>query len=190
MTEEETMKVAAEEPAETQAESAKAADATPTEKAPDAATQAYIAEMAAAMKKADEFKDAFMRERADFQNYKKRIETQMKDLRENAAVETMMSLLPIIDDLERALVNTPAEMKEHPWVEGVGGIQRKFQKLLDDKGVMVIDPVGEAFNPNQHEAVAMGDDGNTESGHVIETLQKGYIRGERVLRPAMVKVAN
>lgn len=181
------MKVAAEEPTVSPAEADTAADAAP---APDAATQAYIAEMAAAMKKADDFKDAFMRERADFQNYKKRIETQMKDLRDNVAVETMLSLLPIIDDLERAMANTPPEMQDHPWMSGVNGIQRKFQRLLEEKGVIVIDPVGQHFDPNQHEAVVMEDSDSVESGHVVETLQKGYARGERILRPALVKVAN
>ena len=181
------MKVAAEEPASAPEATATSEDGETTT---DAATQAYIAEMAAAMKKADEFKDAFMRERADFQNYKKRIETQMKDLRDNAAVETMLSLLPIIDDLDRAMANTPTEMKDHPWMGGVNGIQRKFQKLLEEKGVVVIDPVGQLFDPNQHEAVAMEDSDTIESGHVVGTLQKGYARGERILRPALVKVAN
>jgi molecular chaperone GrpE len=181
------MKVATEEATNTAVEADTTAETTD---APDSATQAYIAEMAAAMKKADDFKDAFMRERADFQNYKKRIEAQMKDLRDNAAVETMLSLLPIIDDLERAMANTPPEMKDHPWMSGVNGIQRKFQRLLEEKTVMVIDPVGQPFDPNQHEAVVMEDSDNVESGHVVETLQKGYARGERILRPALVKVAN
>lgn len=184
------MKVAADAQDNAAADAEATAEAPATESTQDAATQAYIAEMAAAMKKADEFKDAFMRERADFQNYKKRVDTQMKDLRDNAAIETMLSLLPIIDDLERAMANTPTEMKDHPWMSGVNGIQRKFQRLLEDKGVIVIDPVGQPFDPNQHEAVATEDSNTVESGHVVETLQKGYVRGERVLRPAMVKVAN
>lgn len=144
----------------------------------------------AARKEAVEYKEGWLRERADFNNYKKRVEGQMKDLRDGAAVEAMLALLPIIDDFERAMANVPPELKDHAWMNGVGGIHRKFQKTLEDKGVTVLDPVGQVFDPTRHEAVVTEASSEIESGHVIATLQKGYVRGERVLRPALVKIAN
>lgn len=145
--------------------------------------------LATARKEAAEFKEGWLRERADFNNYKKRVETQMKDMRDSASVEALLTLLPIIDDFERAMANVPAELQTNPWMSGVGGIHRKFQKALEDKGVTVLDPVGEVFDPNRHEAVVTEESSEVESGHVIATLQKGYARGERVLRPALVKIA-
>lgn len=145
--------------------------------------------LATARKEAAEFKEGWLRERADFNNYKKRVEGQMKELRDNAVVDAMLNLLPIIDDFERAMANVPPEMTDHPWMNGVGGIHRKFQKTLEEKGVTVLDPVGQVFDPNQHEAVTTEESTDVESGHVIATLQKGYARGERILRPALVKIA-
>jgi len=145
--------------------------------------------LATARKEAAEFKEGWLRERADFNNYKKRVEGQMKDLRDTATIEAMLTLLPIIDDFERAMANVPPEMKDHPWMNGVGGIHRKFQKALEEKGVIVLDPVGEVFDPTRHEAVTTEESSEVESGHVIATLQKGYVRGDRVLRPALVKIA-
>ncbi len=149
-----------------------------------------IEQLDAARKEAQDFREGWLRERADFANYKKRIENQMKDMRDNAAVEALMTLLPVIDDFERAMANVPDGLKDNPWISGVGGIHRKFTRLLEEKGVTVIDPVGQLFDPTQHEAVMKEDSDKVESGHVTETLQKGYTRGERVLRPAIVKVAN
>jgi molecular chaperone GrpE len=140
-------------------------------------------------KEANEYKEGWLRERADFNNYKKRVEAQMKDLRENAVVDAMLNLLPIIDDFERAMANVPPEMEDHAWINGIGGIHRKFLKTLEDKGVTVLDPVGEIFDPTRHEAVTTEESSEVESGHVIATLQKGYARGERILRPALVKIA-
>lgn len=141
-------------------------------------------------KQVADFRDGWLRERADFANYKKRAEQQLKDSAQNAAVEALLSLLPIIDDFERAFTSVPAELAENPWMSGVSGIQRKFLKLMDDQGIVVIDPVGQPFDPNRHEAVGMEASDKVESGHVTVTLQKGYARGEKVLRPALVKVAS
>jgi molecular chaperone GrpE len=157
--------------------------------APVQAADAAAVALEAARKEAQEYKEGWLRERADFANYRKRVDNQMKDLRDAAAVESLMGVLPIIDDFERAMANVPPEWKEHPWLNGVGGIHRKFLRLLEEKGVAILDPAGQPFNPSQHEAVVMEDSETVDSGHVIETLQKGYIRGDRILRPALVKVA-
>ena len=158
--------------------------------APSNSSGAPAAEVAALEKKAKEYMDGWMRERADFANYKKRVDTQLRDSAQNAAVEALVTLLPVIDDFERAMANVPPELAGNPWLNGVSMIQRKFQKMLDDQGVTILDPVGDVFDPSRHEAVGMEDSDQVESGHIAVTLQKGYLHGDRVLRPALVKVAN
>lgn len=143
-----------------------------------------------AQKQAQEYLDGWQRERAEFSNYRRRVERELKDSQQNASTDLLKGLLPIIDDFERALSSAPADMQNHPWMNGVTLIYRKFQKMLDDQGVTVIDPVGEVFDPSRHEAVGTDSDTNVESGHVTATLQKGYLRGDRVLRPALVRVAS
>jgi molecular chaperone GrpE len=146
-------------------------------------------EFAALQKQAKDYFDGWQRERADFNNYKRRVEREMKDNQQNATSATLIALLPILDDFERAMANLPEEMKGQPWLEGIAAIQRKFMKLLDDSGITIIDPVGEVFDPNRHEALGTDVGSNVESGHITVTLQKGYANGDRVLRPALVRVA-
>ena len=147
-------------------------------------------EVATLQKQAQEYMAGWQQERAAFANYKKRVEREMKDVSQNAAVEAMIGLLPIIDDLERAMSNVPPEFEGNAWLNGMAAISRKFQKILDDRGVTIIDPKGQVFDPTRHEAVSMEDSSEVESGHITATLQKGYALGERVLRPALVRVAN
>lgn len=133
--------------------------------------------------------EGWQRERADFSNYKKRVEREMKEIHQNATSSTLMALLPVLDDFERAMSSLPEDLKGQPWLEGISAIQRKFQKILDDYGIVVIDPVGEVFDPSRHEALGTDSDTDMESGHVTVTLQKGYANGDRILRPALVRVA-
>lgn len=146
-------------------------------------------ELEAARSKAQEYFDGWQRERADFINYKKRVERDLRDANQNAAVDTLKLLLPILDDFERALASVPEDLRQQPWLEGVLAIHRKLQKTLEDQGITAVDPCGQAFDPALHEAVATDSDTDTPSGHVTETLQKGYLYGDRVLRPALVRVA-
>jgi len=126
---------------------------------------------------------------ADFQNYKRRVEREQKDMHQKTTLDTLVKVLPMFDDFERALANVPPELQGNPWMNGVSLILNKFQKLLDEADVIVIDPVGESFDPSQHEAVGRDEESDLPSGTVTATLQKGYLSGERVLRPALVKVA-
>ena len=98
--------------------------------------------------------------------------------------------MPVIDDFERAMSNVPEQLQGDPWVGGVGMILRKLNKVLEDYNVTVIDPTGEPFDPNRHEAIGMDDSSDMAAGHVTATVQKGYVLGDRVLRPALVRVAN
>jgi molecular chaperone GrpE len=99
--------------------------------------------------------------------------------------------LPVVDDFERAVGAIPEDEREKDWVAGIGLILRKLQTLLEEEGVQRIDPLGEDFDPNFHEAIG-ADEPSDEfaSGQVTVVLQKGYLKGDRVLRPAIVRVAN
>jgi len=99
-------------------------------------------------------------------------------------------VLPAIDDFERAASNVPEHLQGDPWVVGVTMVLRKFYKTLDEYDVKIIDPTGEVFDPNRHEAIGTEDSDSVATGHVTATVQKGYILGDRVLRPALVRVAN
>ncbi|MCY3798797.1 MAG: nucleotide exchange factor GrpE [Chloroflexi bacterium] len=143
-----------------------------------------------AQKEAKTNEDGWQRARAEFANYKKRNERERRELFQRAALDTLRSLLPIIDDFDRAFDNVPDEISDDPWIGGVSMIQRKFSALLEQYEVEAIDPTGGPFDPNLHQAIGAEDSDEVESGHVIETLQKGYRAGEQVLRLALVKVAN
>lgn len=138
---------------------------------------------------ANEYLEGWQRARAEFANYKKRIERDMKESYQNASADVLKDFLPILDDFERALANVPEELQGHPWISGVSMIHRKMNKLLEDYGVTIIEPTGQPFDPNLHEAVGMDDETEAASGTVTATMQKGYLVGERVLRPALVRVA-
>jgi molecular chaperone GrpE len=138
---------------------------------------------------AQEYLEGWQRNRAEFANYKKRIEREMKDSYGNAAGSVIKDILPAIDDFERAMNNVPEALKDDKWVGGVGMVLRKFNKILEDYNVTTVDPVGEPFDPNRHEAIGMDDSEDVAAGHVTATMQKGYVLGDRVLRPALVRVA-
>jgi molecular chaperone GrpE len=97
--------------------------------------------------------------------------------------------LDIVDDLERALKNHPQQGEGAAWAEGIEIIFKKLQSYLGHEGLTRIDPLGEIFDPNLHEAVTQEESNDHESGVIIEVLRPGYKLGERVLRPAAVKVA-
>jgi molecular chaperone GrpE len=135
---------------------------------------------------ASEFKDSWMRSQAEFQNYKKRIERDNETMYAGMKGDIIKKVLPALDDLERALQNRPAD---DAWASGIELIARKLQNILENEGVKRIGAEGAAFDPNFHEAISHEPADGVESGHVIEVVQNGYMLGERVIRPAMVRVA-
>jgi len=134
--------------------------------------------------------DGWQRARAEFTNYKRRTTQELADSKQKGALEAITKFLQVIDDFERAVENIPQELVEDPWVNGTALILKNMEKILDQYNVEPMDPVGEEFDPNQHEAVVMEDSDEYESGVVTATLQKGYRSGDRVLRPALVRVAS
>jgi len=142
-----------------------------------------------AQAKANEYLDGWQRARADFANYKKRAEKERDEAYQIAAVDTLRKLLPIIDDLDRAVSNVPGEKADDDVIKGFTLIHRKLVNLLENTGIKVVNPVGETFNPAFHEAIGQDESGDVPSGHVTTVLQKGYMYGDKVLRPALVRVA-
>ncbi|MBN1176295.1 MAG: nucleotide exchange factor GrpE [Dehalococcoidales bacterium] len=138
-------------------------------------------------KKAEEYLANWQRAQADFINYKRRSEQERQEFNAYANANLILSLLPVIDDLERALEAVPARYKKHDWVEGVRLVERKFKTILEGHGVKEIKAAGEDFDPNFHEALRQ-DSG--EEGKVIEEFQKGYMLKDKLLRPARVVVGN
>ncbi|MBX3064679.1 MAG: nucleotide exchange factor GrpE [Anaerolineae bacterium] len=143
-----------------------------------------------AQSKAAEYLDGWQRARADFANYRKRADKERDEAYQNAAAETLAKLLPILDDLDLAINNVPAERANDDVVKGFQMIYRKLGLLLEGAGIKVINPVGEPFNPTQHEALGEVPAGDVAAGHVASVLRKGYLYGDRVLRAALVRVAS
>jgi molecular chaperone GrpE len=135
--------------------------------------------------KAQSYLASWQRAAADFQNFKRRVEQERDELGRLASAALIINLLPLIDDLERALQNVDARLAGLTWVDGVRLIYRKFQALLEMNGVAEIEAEGQPFDPMVHEAVMFGEG---EEGKVQSVVQKGYLLGGRVLRPAMVVV--
>jgi molecular chaperone GrpE len=166
---------------------------------PDAATAAdqmtpaadeLQAQLEAARQEAAANLEGWQRALAEFQNYRRRTERESKDSYQNATADVLKALLPIVDDFERALERLPANVAGEPWLSGVQLIHRKFLKLLEDFEVSPLDPAGQPFDPIRHQALGTDDDSDLPGGTVTQTLQKGYVAGERVLRPALVRVAS
>jgi len=136
--------------------------------------------------KVSEYKDSWMRSQAEFQNYKKRIERDNDMLRATMKGDIVKKILPVLDDMERALQNRPTD---ESWGNGIELIVRKFQSVLESEGIKRIEAEGAEFDPNFHEAISNEPNDEVESGHVIAVVQNGYMLGERVIRPALVRVA-
>jgi len=134
--------------------------------------------------------EGWQRERAEFANYRKRSEADRNQLVFLTGVKIVEKLLPVIDDFDRALTNLPDDLKDNGWIEGVRLTRRKLVGLLEDEGLSPI-PVmpGDAFDPTLHEAITHEASDQFGEGQIIAEIQKGYRIGERVLRPALVRVA-
>ncbi len=143
-------------------------------------------QLAEAQTQAAEYKDGWQRALADFQNYKRRVDAEKGEAYRIAVGDIVKRYLPILDDLERALATRPADLA---WAEGIELIHRKWQTLLEGEGVTRIPAEGQPFDPNIHEAVGQEAVEGVASGTVIEVVRQGYLLGERVLRPAMVRVS-
>jgi molecular chaperone GrpE len=134
--------------------------------------------------------DGWQRARAEFANYKRRVEAERTELAASAGAEALKRVLPAVDDFERAMQTLPDDLNDHPWVNGVLMVQRKLNAALEQSGItpMATSP-GDTFDPNVHEAITHEDSDQFTSEQIIGEVQRGYKIGDRVLRPAMVRVA-
>jgi molecular chaperone GrpE len=136
----------------------------------------------------DALQDRLLRTAAEFDNYRKRVERERREHADAVAEGVLSDLLPIIDDLERAL-QTPASPEAQAYRTGVELIHKQMVDLLRKRGVTPIDTTGADFDPRVHQAVTQEQSDQHRDGQVMEELRRGYMLGERLLRPAMVKVA-
>jgi len=146
-------------------------------------------EIGALRAQTDEYLDGWQRSRAEFANYKKRVEREKEEMRAQVTGEILTHYLGVIDDLERALKDRPVESESNAWAEGIELIFTKLKAILESEGVEPIVAEGKIFDPNFHEAVTYEENDDHRDGEVIEVIQRGYKLGDRVLRPAMVRVA-
>jgi len=138
----------------------------------------------------DEKTDQWLRSRADFENYKKRVLRDATRTKQDAMINILKIFLEISDDLERALKHSPEDKNAQGWVDGIGLIYQKLLNKMKNQGVerMEVNP-GDEFDPNIHEAITQEDHPDFEDGQIIEVLQPGYKISDRIIRPAMVRVA-
>ena len=139
--------------------------------------------------KADEYLDGWQRARAEFANYKKRILKENTEIHQVARGDVIKIYLDILDDLSRALDERPTQGEGKSWSEGIELIVQKLQSRLETEGVKPMNPLGEDFDPNIHEALMQEESDEYDSGQIIAVVQEGYWLGEKVLRPALVRVA-
>ena len=150
-----------------------------------ASTGADVAEL---QKQRDDYYDRLLRKTAEFDNYRKRTDRERQQLSEAAAADLLQELLPLVDDLERAL-KTDVAAETEPLRRGVELIHKQLLDVLRKRGVRPIDVLGADFDPHYHMAVSHEPAQGRREGEIIEEFRRGYMLGDRLLRPAMVKVA-
>jgi molecular chaperone GrpE len=139
-------------------------------------------------KERDDLYDRLLRKTAEFDNFRKRVERDRKDMIEWAAADVISDLLAIVDDFDRALA-AEAPPEAQSFKAGLELIQRQLAELLKKRGVSTVDPLGADFDPHVHQAVAYEEVAGAREGEVVGVMAKGYKLGEKLLRPALVKVA-
>ena len=149
-----------------------------------------VASTADLQRERDDYYDRWMRKAAEFDNYRKRIERERKEQSDQAVVDLLQQLVLVVDDFDRALETTSANAAgADAFRKGVELIHAKLHDVLKKRGVKPIDTLGADFDPNVHQAVMHEPAPGHRDGEVIAELAKGYTIGDRLLRPAMVKVA-
>ena len=143
-----------------------------------------------ARSKAQTYLDLAQRTQADFINYRRRVEQERGEHARAARGETLTKVLPLFDDLERAIASMPASLADSDWVQGIVLIGRKLQNTLQGMGVQRVGEVGKQFDPWQEEAIMYAPSAQYPSGTVTQVVQSGYIHDGKVLRPAQVIVSS
>jgi molecular chaperone GrpE len=165
----------------------KPTDATGLEAVPEGSEPPLTREALETLRRErDDLHEQLLRRRADFENYKKRVERDRAQAERAAAARICQALLPVLDDFDRALGTLAADS---PLRSGIELIQRQVLTLLENEGVTSHDPTGELFDPEAHQALSYEAAPGFADGTVVQTFRKAYFLGGRLLRPALVKVA-
>jgi len=151
--------------------------------------EALRQELEKAKAQAAEYLDGWQRARAEFANYKKRNDQERQELFKLANTTLITRLLPIFDDFERAFQTLPRNLLSLTWIDGIALVYRRLQAILEAEGLTLMETEGQRFNPLVHEAVTYEESAEHQEGQIIGEVQKGYQLGDRVLRPALVRVA-
>jgi molecular chaperone GrpE len=160
----------------------------PLTDAPESPVATESSELADLQRERDDYKDRWLRKGAEFDNYRKRIERERREQADQAVVDLLQELLLVVDDFDRALTVDAGE-GGGAYRKGVELIHAKLHDLLRKQGLKPIDALGADFDPNLHQAVVHEESPEHREGEVIGELRKGYTMNDRLLRPAMVKVA-
>jgi molecular chaperone GrpE len=160
----------------------------PMTDAPDAPAASVSSELTDLQRERDDYKDRLLRKSAEFDNYRKRIERERREQADQSVVDLLQDLLLIVDDFDRALT-VDAGDSGNAYRKGVELIHGKLHDLLRKQGITPVASLGADFDPNLHQAVMHEESPEHREGEVIGELRKGYMMNDRLLRPAMVKVA-
>lgn len=139
--------------------------------------------------KTEEYLDLLRRTQADFINYKRRAGQEQSEARTAAQIAVLEQILPVLDDLGRALQSAPPELANQPWVQGILLIAKRLFSVLEQLSVRQVGKPGERFDPRWHEALSTQTQAGVPEGTIVQVTRHGYALGERVIRPAQVIVA-
>jgi len=155
---------------------------------PDDDTSALKAELLEAKTQAEEYFNYLQRLKAEFDNFRKRTVKEKEEISKYASERIISSLLPVLDNFERALESAKKNKDFDSFSQGVEMIFRQFMKILEEEGLRPIEAVGKPFDPNLHEAM-FREESDQEENIILEELQKGYYLKDKVIRPSRVKVS-
>jgi molecular chaperone GrpE len=161
----------------------------PADEAPESTDSTAGAPLDQLQRERDDLYDRLLRKTAEFDNYRKRVERERREQADQAVTDLLLELLSVVDDFDRALTVDPQSDEAGAYRKGVAIIHAKLHDLLKRYAVRPLDVLGKDFDPNVHQAVMHEVSPDHREGEVIGELQRGYTIGDRLLRPAMVKVA-
>jgi len=160
-----------------------------TQIAPATECGASQAELQEALDERDRMKDALLRARADMENYRRRVEREREEMNAQRGRDVLLALLPVLDNFERAIQASRGATDAASVLTGVEMIRDQFRSTLGSQGIQPVAAMGEKFDPSIHEAIGVEQRDDVPDGQVIDVLQDGFLLGDRLLRPAMVRVA-
>lgn len=158
------------------------------EKKESALPEEFRTELEEYKNKSEEYYEMLQRMKAEFDNFRKRTQKEKEENAKYASEKVILSLLPVLDNFERAIESSKINRDFETFSHGIEMILRQFMKVMEDHGLSAIEALGKEFDPNLHEALIQEESEHDEN-IILEELQKGYLLKERVIRPSMVKVS-